>query len=267
MKILTIFPDIWQKRELIKQFTMRDLNNRYKGSFLGVLWSMLTPLLMLAIYSVVFTQVFKVRWMVSGVDQGNFTLMIFVGMIIYQIFSESLGRAATVIAGYSNLIKKVVFPAEVLPISVVLSGLINAMLGMVVLVAAVPIAGERLSLTMLYLPLVLLPLLLLTMGLVFLVAVLGVFIKDMNNIISILVTAIYFMSPVFYSVSMVPPRFQLIMHINPLTDIIENTRNIIIYGQPPAWHSYLYVLAASLAIFIAGYLFFINKKELFADVI
>jgi len=267
MQILKIPLELWKIRELIKQFTMRDLNVRYKGAFLGVLWSLLTPLLMLAIYSIVFTQIFKAKWNISESVQGNFTLMIFVGMIIFQIFSEPVVRASTIIAGYPNLIKKVVFPAEVLPISIVLSGLINSMLAMVVLIVAVPLAGQQLSLTVLYLPVVLMPLLLLTMGLAFLVAVLGVFIRDMNNIVSVLVNAIYFLSPVFYPVSAVPERFQVVMHLNPLTNLIESSRSIILFGQPPAWHSYFYLLFASLVVFTLGYLFFIKNKELFIDAI
>lgn len=266
-KLFKIPIELWKIRELIKQFTLRDLDVRYKGSFLGVLWSLLTPLFMLGIYSVVFTQIFRAKWNVPGAEQSNFTLMIFVGMIVYQIFSEPIVRSATIIAGNSNLIKKVVFPSEVLPISVVFSSCINSLLAMAVLIAAVPLTGQQLTLYIFYLPVIWLPLILLTLGLSFFVAVLGAFIRDMNNMVSIIVNAIYFLSPVFYPVSMVPERFQSVMNLNPLTSIIENSRNIILFGQPPAWHIYFYVLAGSLLVFVLGYLFFMHNKELFADAI
>ncbi|MBM7853715.1 lipopolysaccharide transport system permease protein [Desulfohalotomaculum tongense] len=266
MKFYYIPLEIWKQKDLIIQFTLRDLHIRYKGSYLGVLWSLLTPLFMLAIYSFVFTQVFKAKWAFAGSDQPSFSLLIFTGMIVFQIFSEPVNRASTIITSQPNLIKKVVFPAEVLPISIVMSGLINSCFAFIVLLAAALVMGH-LSLTVIYLPLVLLPIILLTAGTALVIAVLGVYIRDMSNFISILINAVYFMSPVFYPVSAVPKKFQTIMYINPLTSVIENSRNVILNAQPPVWTGYVLHLFISLVIFIIGYKFFCSSKEMFADAI
>jgi lipopolysaccharide transport system permease protein len=260
---------IWKYRELVYRLTWRDLMSRYKGSYLGFAWSVLNPLLMLFVYSFIFVIVFKLKWDMGAHDENKtlYTLMIFGGLIPFYIFSESVNRSLTLISGNPNYVKKVVFPLEILPISLVIATVINNLLGLLLLVIAKLLFLQTSTWSLLLIPVVLLPLFLLSLGLALAFSALGAYIRDLTHSIGILVNILFYMSPIFYQVSMVPESFRFIMHINPLTSIIEQWRDVILLGKGINYADYGASLITSLIVLCIGYAVFRYLRKGFSDVI
>jgi len=248
----------------------REVMSRYKGSFLGLLWSLIIPILMLAIYTFVFSVVFKVRLdQDSGIydDKTTFALLLFVGLIIYNLFSECLSRAPGLILANVNYVKKIIFPLEILPWVTLGSALFHAGISFLVLMAFLLIAGNSIHWTLILLPVVVLPLLLLIMGLSWLLASIGVFVRDIGQFIGLVLTVMLFMSPIFYPASALPESVRGYIFLNPLTFIIEQTRAVILAGKLPDWGGLaIYYL---IAVFIAwiGFMWFEKTRKGFADVV
>ncbi len=261
--------NLWNHRHLIRQLAYRDIVGRYRAARLGLLWSVLTPLFMLAIYTFVFSVVFQARWGDAPSEgHGQFALYLFCGMLVFQLFGEAATRAPTLVTSNPNYVTKVVFPLEVLPVAAVLTALFSLLVGFGVWMIfwffvrwAPPVP------TALYLPLVLLPLCLATVGVGWLLAALGVFIRDVGPVVTLVVQALFFTTPVFYSVDRVPAAFQVVMRLNPLTHALEDARRVMIAGQPPVWAWWAASLAFSIAIALLGYAFFMKSKRAFADVL
>lgn len=259
---------LWGHRNLIRQLTYRELVGRYKGSFLGILWSFLTPLLLLVIYTFIFSKVFKVRW---GVTQEEskvaFAIMLFAGLLPYQLFTDAVSRAPGLILSYPTFVKKVVFPLEVLPIVIVNSALIHSFFGLSILLICGFISIGSLFWTALLLPAVLVPLVLLTLGFTWFLASLGVFVCDIGHGVGLSLTALAFLSPVFYPLSMVPDSFRFWMQLNPLTVLIESYRQMLLLGQEPEWIWLGVMTALSTAVAYGGFVWFMRSKRAFGDVI
>ncbi len=261
------FLNLWHYRDLIWLLIKREVGQRYRGSYLGMLWSFITPLLMLMIYTFVFSLIFKSSWK-TGTETpvGDFALTLFAGLAAFNLFSEVVNRAPTLILAVPNYVKKVVFPLEILPVVAVGSALANSVItsGLVVM-GSVLIQG-RFSPTIFLLPLVYLPLCLLSLGLGWFLASLGVYIRDIGQGISIVVQMLFFLSPVFYPVSVVPEPFRSVISINPLTLIMTEFRQTLLWGEMldlKAWGLWL-VLTVMLAIL--GYIWFMKTKQGFAGV-
>ncbi len=245
----------------------REVIGRYRGSFLGLLWSFVNPVLMLAVYTFVFGFVFKTRWGQGGTDKYEFTLVLFAGLIVFNLFSECISRAPGLILANVNYVKKVVFPLEILPMVALGSTLFHAAINLLVLLIFLVALGHGFSWVMLWLPVVLLPFLLLIMGLSWLLASLGVFVRDIGQFIGMALTVLMFMSPIFYPLSALPESLRGYLSFNPLTLVVEQVRNVLLWGQAPNLNAL--AIYSLIAIFVAwfGLFWFEKTRKGFADVL
>ena len=184
---------------------------------MGLTWSFFNPLIMLTVYTFVFSVVFKARWSVAGEDKINFAIILFVGLIAYNLFAECINRAPGLILSNSNYVKKVVFPLEVLPSVALGSALFHAAVSLTVLLAAQLIINQRLPWTVVIFPVILLPLLLATMGFAWVLSALGVYVRDIGQVTTIFTTILMFLSPLFYPVSALPKAYEFLLQLNPWT--------------------------------------------------
>lgn len=265
--IRELFLSQWRNRHLILQLTKRDVLGRYRGSMMGLAWSFFNPLIMLTVYTFVFSVVFKARWSVAGEDKINFAIVLFVGLIAYGLFAECINRAPSLILSNSNYVKKVVFPLEILPSVTLGSALFHASVSLIVLLIAQLLVNQRLPWTVIFFPIVLLPLLFSAMGFAWLLSALGVYVRDMGQVTTILTTVLMFMSPLFYPLSALPKEYQFWLQLNPLTLIIEQSRGVLIFGKTPDWILWGLALAASLIVCAGGFWWFQKTRKGFADVL
>ncbi len=259
---------IWPHRHLIWQLTRREVIGRYRGSFLGLFWSFFNPLLMLAIYTFVFSVVFQARWG-GGAQTGRmeFALILFAGLIVFNLFAEIVSRAPGLIVGHPDYVKKVVFPLQILPVVAAGSALFHALVSLAVLLLAYLLFHFSLPWTVLLLPLVLLPLLILTVGLAWFLASLGVFLRDVAQAIGLLTTALLFLSPIFFPAAALPEAIRPYLFLNPLALIIEQTREVLIWGRMPDWGGLALYALVSFGVAGAGLLWFEKTRKGFADVL
>ncbi len=258
---------LWRNRHLVHALVKREVLGRYRGSFMGILWSFFNPLLMLAVYTFVFSYVFKARWNTGGDSKTEFALILFAGLIVFNIFSECVNRAPGLMLANANFVKKVVFPLEVLPWVALGATLFHALVSVAVwLVAYVVFFGPPHP-TVLLLPLVALPLMLFTMGISWGLASLGVYLRDIAQFIGILTTVMMFLSPIFYPATALPPQYRHLMLLNPLTPAIEQARAVLFWGRTPDWTIFFPYLAGSLLIAGLGFAWFQKTRKGFADVI
>jgi lipopolysaccharide transport system permease protein len=265
---LAMFTSLWRNRLLIRQMTRRDIVGRYRGSVLGLAWSFFNPVLMLLVYTFVFSVVFKARWNVGGEEsKADFAIILFVGMIVHGLFAECVNRAPGLILSNVNYVKKVVFPLEILPWVAMGSALFNGLVSTVVLLLAQLLINQTLPWTSVFFPLVLLPLVFAGMGFAWFLAALGVFVRDIGQVTGIFTTVLLFLSPVFYPITALPEKYQVWLQLNPLTLIIEESRKVLIFGNLPDWPSMGVALLAGLAIASAGFWWFQKTRKGFADVL
>ena len=258
---------LWTNRQLIARMGQREIIGRYKGSAMGLAWSFITPLFMLAIYTFVFSVVFQARWGTSEESKTQFAVVLFAGLIVHTLFSDVINRAPQLVLGNVNYVKKVVFPLEILPVVQLLSATFHALVSVVVLIAAQLVFQGSLPITALLLPVVLLPFLLLTLGLAWWLASLGVFVRDVGQTISLVTSVMLFMSPVFFPVQSLPPALQPWMHLNPLTFVIEQVREVVVWGRLPDWQGLAVYSIASIATAWLGFAWFQKTRKGFADVL
>ena len=267
--VVVLFKSLWRNRQLIAQMTKREVVGRYKGSAMGIAWSFFNPVFMLVVYTFVFSEIFNSRWGGAGGNDSKtqFAVVLFVGMIVLSLFSEVLNRAPSLILANVNYVKKVVFPIEILPVIAMGAALFHCLVSLGVLLAAFVVFNGYLNWTAIFVPIVILPLVILSTGLSWMLASLGVFLRDVGQTIGILTTMLMFLSPVFYPVNAVPERFRLYIMANPLTFIIEQAREVIIWGHLPNWSGLgIYSAAASVVAWI-GYAWFQKTRKGFADVL
>lgn len=265
--LLAMINSLWGNRELITQMTRREVVGRYKGSIMGLLWSFLNPVFMLAVYSFVFSVVFKARWSGGNESQTQFAIVLFSGMIVHALFAEVLNRAPGIILGNVNYVKKVVFPLEILTVVSLCAALFHALVSLLVLLVAFAMMNGFIHWTMIFAPLVLLPLMILSLGFGWMLSSLGVFVRDIGQFIGVLTSALMFLSPVFYPVSALPKSVQPWLQLNPLTFIIEQTREVLIWGRLPYWKGLtIYFVGASIFAWL-GYFWFQKTRKGFADVL
>lgn len=245
----------------------REVVGRYRGSVLGLLWSFFNPLLLLTVYTFVFSVIFKARWNTGSDSKTEFAVVLFVGMIMFQVFSEAVNRAPSLIISNANYVKKVVFPLEVLPVVALLVALFHAGISFCVLVLAMVVLGFPVHATILYFPLIVLPFILFTLGVCWFLASLGVFIQDIGQSIGLVTTVLMFLTPVFYPVSSLPAHYQRIVGMNPLAFVIEQSRNVVIFGTVPSWTGVLLMMAVSIGVAALGYQWFNRTRKGFADVL
>lgn len=264
---LSLLRSLWHNRQLIAQMTRREVIGRYRGSVMGLAWSFFNPILMLAVYTFVFSEIFKARWVGQDAGKGQFAILLFVGMIMHGLFAECANRAPSLILSNSNYVKKVVFPLEILPLITLGSALFHTCISLIVLVLAQLLLTHALPWTAILLPLVMMPLVLGTLGISWLLASLGVFLRDVSHVIGVLTTVLLFLSPVLYPVAALPPAYQPWLKLNPLTYIIEESRNILLFGQLPQWGSLFVAMVIGALMAVCGYWVFQKTRKGFADVL
>lgn len=259
---------IWKYRDLLSQLVRRNIETRYKGTMMGLVWMVVTPLVMLSVYTFIFGVIFKARWSAGlGDSKAAFALVLFCGMTMFNIFSESVNGSVGIVTGNPNYVKKVVFPLEILPVSAVLSAFFFGLIWIGILFVGISLVLHKICLTSICLPLVFIPLILFSCGFAWFVASLGVFLRDLTHVIGILLQVLYFMTPIFYSAEMVPASLRPILLLNPLTSIVQSTRQILMYGQWPNWILLGSVTLLSMLVAQLGYFWFMKTKRGFADVL
>ncbi|BDT66798.1 teichoic acid translocation permease protein TagG [Comamonadaceae bacterium OS-1] len=234
---------------------------------MGLLWSLFNPILMLAVYTFVFSVIFKSRWVGGSESKTEFALVLFAGLMVFNLFSECINRAPTLILSNSNYVKKVVFPLEILPIVSLGSAIFNLVINLIVWIVFYTFFFGIPSSTILTLPIVLLPLFIMTLGLSWLFASLGVYLRDVTQIIGIATTILMFLSPIFYPISSLPKEYQELMQLNPLTSLIEQSRDTMIWGKNLDLIIWLKQIIYSTAIAAFGLFWFQKTRPGFSDVL
>ena len=264
MKLLATLGNIVTQRYLLGQLVKRDVLLRYRGAMFGVAWIFLSPLLMLAIFAFVFGHIFQSRWPQQP-EGMPFWLMLYSGLIVFNLFAETISRSPGTVRSYPSYVKKIIFPVEILPLVPLGAGLVHAAFNLLILITALAWFGQ-LSAGLLLFPVLILPVVLLGLGFAWFLAAWGVFIKDMTQIVPLFVQMLLFLSPVFYPVDAVPSALRPLYEINPLGTVIEATRTAIL-GLPIPWLAWMLALAFSFIAALLGLAFFNHARDEFADVL
>ncbi|MEO8434560.1 MAG: ABC transporter permease [Pyrinomonadaceae bacterium] len=264
-----VWQPLWEmpgRLNLILSLARRELVVRYKGSVLGIVWALVTPIVMIAIFTFLFAGIFKARFNVSD-SPWDYALYLFCGLLPWTAFQESLQLSAGTIVSHANLVKRVVFPLETLPVAQTLAALANQLFGTVALLIALLIIRQQLHPTVLWLPVLLVPQLIATMGAAWLLASLGVFLRDIVQGITLVLMAWMYLTPIIYPESIVPPRYLPFIQLNPFTPLVRCYRRILIDGLAPDWPGLAYFTVFAIVSFGFGYWWFARTRKNFADVI
>ena len=265
----SFFSNARQTALLIKRMTLRGIAERYRGSIFGMAWALLTPIMMLAVYTFIFTQVFPVKWGqdVSKMGTFQFSILLFIGLSLYQFFSEVLLDAGPLMANNANYVKKVVFPLQALSIISVNKALFQLLVALLVIIIFQLIWGSGLPATVILSPLILLPFVFLALGLSWFFAGVGTYLRDVNQVLAPITTALLFLGPILYPLDTMPEHIRPYLYLNPVTFPVEELRTVLIWGQLPSWNGLaIYSLIACL-ICLLGRLWFDKVKKGFADVL
>jgi lipopolysaccharide transport system permease protein len=259
---------LWHNRELIARMARRDIAARYRGTVGGLLWALITPIVMLAVYTFVFSVIFNAKWgQVAEQSRTQFALVLYAGLLMHAVLAEVLNAAPSLVAAHANYVKKVVFPLEVLPVVGLCTALFQCAIGIGVLLVASLIFNGAIPATAPLIVLVLVPLALGVLGLAWVAAALGVYLRDLGQVMVVLTTILLFLSPVFFPVSAIPKDFGGVIEINPLTFIIEQARAVLIWGHAPDWTGLLAYTAGAAVVAWLGYAWFQATRKGFADVL
>jgi lipopolysaccharide transport system permease protein len=265
---LDVFGSLFRSHELVWNLVRRELAIRYKGSILGIAWSLLVPIFLLTIYTLVFSGIFKSRWSGSATESTtDFAVILFAGLMVFNFFSECINRAPGIIVANVNLVKKVIFPLEILTWVTVASGLVNMAVSLLVLLVAQIILTASLQWTLVLFPLVLLPLILTTLGCVWFLSSLSVFIRDIAQITGLITTALMFLSAVFFPAAALSEEYRWLVFLNPLATVIEWSRGVLIFGQIPSIKEILVTSLGGFVVAYLGFVWFQKSRKGFADVL
>jgi lipopolysaccharide transport system permease protein len=256
-----------ESSELVYYMSRQRIVSRYRGSVLGVTWALLSPALNLAVFTLVFGVIFKPRWAAEEVDTMEYALLLYLGLCAYWFVSECIAEAPGLIVHHANYVKKVVFPLDVLIWVSISTAMFHAVLRLLVFAIAYLGIKGQLPMTFALLPLVWLPLALMTLGLSWLLAAVGVFVRDLGEVVALALTAMLFLSPVFYSVESVPETFRWLIAINPITQPITQLRDVAYFGELPAARSWLQLIATTYAVAWLGHALFMRSRRSFSDVL
>lgn len=263
-----MFRSLLQHRELLWELVKRDFIGRYKGSVLGVVWSLFNPLLMLAIYTFVFSVAFKARWGGQGDEsKTTFAIVLFSGIVVHTLFAECINRSPSLIASHANYVKKVVFPLEILPWMALLSATLHFLVSFAVLLVFCLIDGVTIHAGALLIPVALFPLVLMIMGLSWLLASLGVYLRDLSQVVGVLVTVCMFLAPIFYPIESLPDSYRGLLAWNPITLPVIQLRNLMLWDKPFQWSDWSLSLLIGLVICQVGFWWFQKSRRGFADVV
>jgi lipopolysaccharide transport system permease protein len=253
--------------DLIFRLAVREFTQRFRGSMLGVVWAVLMPLFTAAVYTFVFSTVFKARW--PGAPEGpfDFALIFLTGLTVHTIFAESVARAPMLVVGNASYVKKVVFPLEILPIVAVLTALVNTCIGIAIVLIGNLLLNGKIYLTILTLPLIIAPYLIFVVSLVLFFAAAGVYLRDLSQVVSLLITVTMFLTPIFFPIEAVPEAYRRVIWLNPLTFVVQQARDVTIFGRWPNFVGLsIYTLAAFTSLACAFWVFQ-RLRNGFADVL
>lgn len=264
---LVIVRSLMTHRQLIASLIQREVMGRYQGSLGGIFWSLLTPILMLLVYTFVFGLVFKARFSGTGDLEANFGLALFIALIVFGIFSECLTKSASLIISNVNFVKKIVFPLELLPLITIGASFFHAAVSFVVWLCFYMIVMGTPGFTILLFPFLLIPIAAFSLGTLWLLSSLGVYLRDIDQFIGVFTTALMFLSAVFYPISSLPEAYQSWMHLNPFAVLIDQSRTLLIWGEIPDLFTYAKITIISLLYAWLGFVCFQKLRKGFADVI
>ncbi len=256
-----------KNRELIWQLARKDVIGRYKGSLFGLAWSFISPLFMLGIYTLFFTEIFHARWGDTDTGKGVYATTLFAGLIIHTVFAECVARGSQLVTDNANYVTKVIFPLEILPWVSSLTSLYHALASLVILAGFALIFNGHIAWTFVLFPVVFFPLLLIATAAGWLLASLGVYVRDVGQMTGLIVTALLYTAPVFFPLNMLSPKMQHLMHFNPLTFLIIQAREVLLWGKLPDWSGLaIYTLGAAVACWLS-YAWFQRTRAGFIDVL
>lgn len=264
-----IWQPLWRlpaRADLIFTFAKRELVGRYKGSALGIAWAVLTPVVTIAIFTFIFAGIFGARFGPAH-SSWEYALYLFCGLLPWSMFQESVQQSSNTIVAHANLVKRVVFPLETLPAAHVFAALGNQLFATAALLVATIVVRQRMDLNALWFPALLIPQIFLALGAAWLVASLGVFLRDIAQGITLLLMAWMYLTPIIYPESLVPERFRTFINLNPFTSLVRSYRRIFLDGAPPDWRGLAYFGAVAIVVFIFGYWWFARTRKGFADVV
>jgi len=253
---------------LFFQMLKRDVQQRYRGSQLGFLWAFFYPILMLLVYTFVFGIVMKVKWDIAGQDNIGFGLVLFTGLLCHALMAEVVIGAVGSITSNSQYVKKVVFPLEIISLVSIANALFHMFLGIIILLAIFLATGNQLHWTIVLIPIVLFPFVVFLIGISWLLSVLGVYIRDLGQIVGVLMTVLMFLCPIVYPFERLPAEMQpFVLWANPLTIIVEQLRAVVLFGQLPNWELLAIYSVGAFAMLFLGTWMFKRTRDGFADVI
>ena len=263
-QMVTTFTKHWS---LIFALSKREIEARYKGSFGGLGWYIIQTLISVGVYSLVFGTIFKARWAETGQAPINFAMALFIGLLVFNLFSESIGRASTLIITNANYVKKMVFPLEILPIVALMTALFNFIIGLIVFLVVCLVLQIDLSWTGLWLPVILAPFAIMVLGFMWFLASLGTFVRDTPQVVSLLTMIMMFLSPLFYPASTLPEELQSLIQLNPVAFPMEQSRKALLFGQSPDFSKLAIFTAIAFLVSALGYLWFRKTRKAFSDVL
>lgn len=253
-----IFKNLYQYRELLKTNVKKEIRGKYKGSFLGVLWSFLNPLLMVLVYALVFSVILKQ-------DIPNYVIFLIVGVIPWNFFTTVIMQGTNCIWINGGIIKKVYFPREILPVSVVLAGLVNFLISCVIIFIFVLFSGMGFSIHLIWLPLIAILQTLFSLGLLFILSAVDVYIRDVEYLMNFLISLLFYATPIVYTVDLFPESVRWILYLNPMTHFIDAYRSIFYYQTAPSLMSILYISLFAVFFLVFGYMIFRKLEKGFAE--
>lgn len=268
LNVVSITRHLWRYRDLIRQFTAREVMVRHKGTSLGLAWAVMQPLLTLVIYTFIFGFVFQNKWgKLGGFEWADFSLHFFAGFVVMSVFIDTVNRSPAFVTEHPNLVRKVVFPLEILPVTATGASLVYAGFGLVLVLIATAGLAQTVSWTIVFFPLVLAPLVMMTLGVSWFFASLGAFIRDFKQVVPVLTQLVFFMTPVFYDVNKIDERFRWVIRMNPLTLVVENARRTLLWSEMPNWMELAVLYAVGVVVLVLGYAWFAKSKRGLADVL
>jgi len=264
-----MMPSLWGNRGLIKILTSRELAGRFTGSLLGRFWLVLSPIIMLGVYAYFFGEILQSKWSLGASSESltSFALIIFSGLILHQLFAECISRAPDLIVINPNYVKKIVFPLEILPVVVLASMILQLLISVLILIAVFAFMDGIFNWSWLLLLFIYIPFFILTLGVMWFLAALGVFLRDLRQLTQFVATVALFLSPVFYPMDRLPEELQILKFINPLVIVIEQSRLVLFEGVVPEWGVLGIYSLVSILVACVGFYFFMRSKPAFADVI
>lgn len=264
---MALLRSLKRNRDLLKGLVVREVVGRYQGSVMGLLWSFFNPILMLAVYTFVFSYVFKARWTGGDGSKTEFALILFAGLMVFNMFAECCNRAPTLVTGNAGYVKKVVFPLEILPIVNLGASLFHLLVSFLVWAGFYVIFMGIPHVSVLLMPVAVLPLVLITLGASWVLASLGVYLRDVAQVVAVITLVLMYLSPIFYPVSLMPEQYRPFMQLSPLTATVEQVRSVMMFGQGLDWARWGISMAIALVVAWIGFAWFQKTRRGFADVL